>query len=88
MIGEDPEIVASQPPLRNSPRLAEFEDEDGASTFFIFVEQSTLSTLSEALYIWFCTHYIFHRSSTAEVYLFSGVSFWTSSGGRVPKHGH
>ena len=75
-IGEDPEVVAAQPPLRNSPRPAEFQVDDGGNIYFILIEQSVLCqvpTFNEALYVWFCSHYIFHLSycnSIAEVCMF------------------
>ena len=64
-IGEDPNVVAAQPPARNAPRFAEFVVEDSSSTYFVFVEQTTLcecSTFTDALFLWFCTYYVFHLS--------------------------
>ena len=64
-IGEDPSVVATQPPARNSPRFAEFIVEDSSSSYFVFVEQTTLCecpTFAHALFIWFSTHYVFHLS--------------------------
>lgn len=51
--------------MRNSPRFAEFVIEDGGSTYFLFVEQTTIcesSTFTRALFLWFCIHYVFHLS--------------------------
>ena len=62
-IGEDPEVIASQPPLRNAPRIAEFAVEDGDSQFYLIVEQRVVcqtANFTKALYLWFCLHYIFH----------------------------
>lgn len=63
-IGEDPDVVASRPPVRNSPRLAEFVVEnDGKETFFIFIEKLTIcevNSFTRALFLWFCTYYVFH----------------------------
>lgn len=64
-IGEDPDVVAAQPPVRNSPRLAEFAVESGSSSYFLFVEQITLCetfSFTKALFLWFSTHYVFHLS--------------------------
>lgn len=64
-IGQDPEVVASNPPIRNSPRIGEFNVEDGNNTYYIFVEQMVLcelSSFSKALFIWFSVHYVFHLS--------------------------
>ena len=38
-IGKDSEVIASQPPLCNAPRIAEFAVEDGDSQFYLIVEQ-------------------------------------------------
>lgn len=63
LIGEDPNVVSAQPPVRNSPRLAEFVVEDGNGTYFLFMEQMTVcevNSFTKALFLWFCTHYVFH----------------------------
>ena len=40
--------------------------EDGDNdTYFLFVEQKTLcqvNSFSRVLFLWFCVHYVFHRS--------------------------
>ena len=42
-MGEDPDFIATKPPVRNSPRFAEFAVEDGENcTYFLFVEQKTI----------------------------------------------
>ena len=67
-IGEDPSVVARQPPPRNSPRFAEFVAEDGGSTYVLFVEQTTICgspAFTKTLFLWFCVHYVFHLSYSA-----------------------
>lgn len=57
--------MASNPPIRNSPRIAEFDVEDGNNTYFLFVEQMALcetSSFCKALFLWFSIHYVFHLS--------------------------
>lgn len=69
-IGEDPEVVASNPPVRNSPRIGEFDVEDGNNTYFIFVEQAVLCevpSFCKALFLWFCVHYVFHLSYCSQL---------------------
>ncbi len=61
-IGEDPDVVAAQPPVRNSPRFAEFAVEDGDSSYYIFVEQMR-HLLSLKLYFYglvFTMSFTFH----------------------------
>lgn len=59
--------MASKPPLRNSPRIAEFTcvAEDESKCYFLFVEQMVLcevATFSKALFLWFSVLYVFHLS--------------------------
>lgn len=71
--GEDPNVVAAQPPARCSLRSAEFVVEDASSTYFVFVEQMTVcecSTFLNALFIWFCTHYVLYYTELADLCAF------------------
>ena len=59
---ETPEQVASEPPTRNSPRIAAFVGEE-AKQYFVIVEQRVLCQVSSfqlALFISFSAYYVFH----------------------------
>ena len=58
-----PEQAAAEPPARNTPRIAQFEVDDGTPNYFIFVEQSVLcpaSSFCKAVFYWFSAHYVFN----------------------------
>ena len=58
-----PEQAAAEDPPRNTPRIAEFEVEDGTPNYFGFVEQSVLcqaSSFCKAVFYWFSAHYVFN----------------------------
>ena len=58
---ETPESAAQKLPQRTAPRVACFRN--GTPTYFIFVEQKTLFSVSpftKALMLWFATHYMFN----------------------------
>ena len=58
---ETPEQVASEPPTRNSPRIAAFVGEE-AKQYFVIVEQRVLCQVSSfqlALFVSFSSYYIF-----------------------------
>lgn len=58
-----PEQAAAEPPARNTPRIAEFEVEDGTPNYFVLVEQSVLcqaSSFCNAVFYWFSAHYVFN----------------------------
>ena len=56
-------MIASQPPVRNSPRFAELDVDNGDNPYFLFVEQKTVvSSFTKALFLWFSVHYVFHLS--------------------------
>ena len=75
-IGEDPEYVATQSPIRTAPRISEFITEDGSSKYMIFVEQQVLcetGSMTKAIYLWFASYYVFHLcydSTVMDVCLF------------------
>ena len=52
-MGEDPEYVASESPVRTAPRICEFSTEDGPSKYMIFIEQQGIcetGTLTQYFY--------------------------------------
>lgn len=58
-----PEQAAAEPPAWNTPRIAEFEVEDGTPNYFVLVEQSVLcqeSYFCNAVFYWFSAHYVFN----------------------------
>ena len=62
--------MASNPPVRNSPRIGEFTyaSADETSKYFLFVERKVLceaSSFPKALFLWFSIHYVFHLSYCA-----------------------
>lgn len=64
--------MASDPPVRNTPRIAEFTcvTEDETSSYFLFVEQMVLcetTSFTKALFLWFSIHYVFHLSYCAKL---------------------
>ncbi len=66
----DPELVASKQG-KNAPWIGQFCAEDGAVTFFVFVEQSvfcTVTTLSKAIFIWFSLFYVFNLEYSKAVH--------------------
>ena len=69
-IGEDPDVIAHKPPLRNSPWIAEFFIEDEENVYYIMVEEKAVcqtTNFTKALYIWFCLHYVLHLCYEAAV---------------------
>ena len=80
-----PEQAAAEPPARNTPRIAEFEVDDGTPIIFIFVEQSVLcpaSSFCKAVFYWFSAHYVFNLEYSKNLkefgLYFSRVCVWTS----------
>ena len=58
---DDPESVATRPPVRAAPRIGCFNTDE--PQYFLYVENNILfsvSTLSRALMFWFILHYIFN----------------------------
>ena len=61
--GENPETVASRPPLQNAPVILDSVIEDNHSVFYITVEQKVIcqtDTYTTAVFLWFLFIYIFH----------------------------
>ena len=62
-MGEDPDCVASESPIRTAPRICEFATEYGPSKHIIFIEQESVcetGALTRAIFLWFSSHYVFH----------------------------
>ena len=56
---DDPLMVVSQNPPRSSPRFAGF----GENNYVLFIDREVLcdaTSFSQALMLWFASHYIFH----------------------------
>lgn len=67
-MSDDPESVATRPPIRTAPRIGCFSGDE--PQYFLFVENKTLfhvSTLSRALTFWFVLHYIFNLEYCPQV---------------------
>ena len=62
-IHNDPETLATMPPVRNSPIFVELTVADGESSYFLFMEQAVICSVksfTKALFLWFALYYIFN----------------------------
>ena len=62
-IHNNPETLATMPPVRNCPRFVELTVVDGRSSYFLFMEQAvvcSVQSFTKVLFLWFALHYIFN----------------------------